>query len=103
MTTDMQRETRFNYWRCPQEHGRFIRFFDFLREKNFIRSLSAREVTDLRQTMQNVNCSNCGAPIDLVGTSVCTHCGSAISMLDMKQGQQLLDQLKQATDGVRPV
>jgi hypothetical protein len=102
-TTDMQRETKFNYWRCPQEHGRFIRFFDFLREKNFIRSLSGREVNELRQTMQTINCSNCGAPIDLAGSSACSHCGSPISMLDMKQGQQLLAQLKNAADGVRPV
>jgi hypothetical protein len=99
----MQRDTRFNYWRCPQEHGRFIRFFDFLREKNFIRTLAPHEVNELRQSMQTVSCSNCGAPIDLAGTSVCAHCGSPISILDMKQGQQLLAQLKQATDGIRPV
>jgi hypothetical protein len=102
-TTDMQRETKFNYWRCPQEHGRFIRFYDFLREKNFIRSLSGHEVNELRQKMQTVNCSNCGAPVDLTGTSICSHCGSPISMLDMKQGEQLLAQLKRAADGVRPV
>ena len=102
-TTDMQRDTKFNYWRCPQEHGRFIRFFDFLREKNFIRTLSANEVNELRQSMQTLNCSNCGAPIDLAASSVCSHCGSPISMLDMKQGQQLLAQLKSAADGVRPV
>ena len=102
-TTDMQRDTRFNYWRCPQDHGRFIRFFDFLREKNFIRTLSGHEVNQLRESMQTLNCSNCGAPIDLAASSVCAHCGSPISMLDMKQGQQLVAQLKQAADGVRPV
>ena len=72
-------------------------------EKNFIRTLSAREVNELRKSMQSVNCSNCGAPIDLAGTSACPHCGSAISMLDMKQGEQLLAQLKRAADGVRPI
>jgi hypothetical protein len=102
-TTDMQRETKFNYWRCPQQHGRFIRFFEFLREKNFIRTLSAREVNELRQNMQTVKCSNCGAPIDLAGTSACAHCGSAISMLDMKQGERLVAQLKRAADGVPPI
>jgi hypothetical protein len=102
-TTDMQRDTRFNYWRCPQDHGRFIRFFDFLREKNFIRTLSGQEVNQLRESMQTLNCSNCGAPIDLAASSVCSHCGSPISMLDMKQGQQLLAQLKQAADGIHPI
>src|ERR1051326_7930854 len=38
MTHDMQRSTHFNYWRC-EEHGRFIGFFDFLKEKNFIQTL----------------------------------------------------------------
>jgi len=103
VTTDMQRDTKFNYWRCPQEHGRFIRFYDFLREKNFIRALSAKEINDLRQKMDTINCSNCGAPVDLEAHTVCAHCGSPISMLDMKQGQQLLAQLKQAADGIKPV
>ncbi len=36
-TNDMQRTTHFSYWRCGNDHGKFIRFFDFLKEKNFIR------------------------------------------------------------------
>src|SRR5688572_8896849 len=39
-TQDMQRNTRFNYFRCVHRHGRFIRYFEFLREKDFIRNLS---------------------------------------------------------------
>src|SRR5258707_7667501 len=35
-THDWQRNTRFNYWRCEQEHCQFISFLDFLREKDFI-------------------------------------------------------------------
>ena len=96
-TNDMQRSTRFSYWRCGNEHGRFIRFFEFLKEKNFIRPLSPQQLTELRQNMQTVNYCNCGAPIDLVKSSSCAHCGSAISMLDMKQPELLLKQLK-ATD-----
>src|SRR6185295_19499005 len=29
---DMQRNTRFSYFRCNNGHGRFIRFVEFLRE-----------------------------------------------------------------------
>src|SRR5437899_12018942 len=36
-THDLQRSTRFSYWRCDKEHGRIIRFLDLLKEKNFIR------------------------------------------------------------------
>src|SRR6187399_2113972 len=35
LTSDIQRATRFSYWRCDKEHGKFIRFLDFLKEKNF--------------------------------------------------------------------
>ena len=58
MTHDMQRTTKFSYWNCGNEHGRFIGYLDFLREKNFIRPLSPKEIADLRQKIQNVNCSN---------------------------------------------
>jgi len=102
LTRDMQRSTRFSYWRCDDGHGRFIGFFDFLREKNFVRTLSQQEIDEMRQNIQAVNCSNCGAPIDLSSTSSCSHCGSPLSMLDMKQPQELLKQLKQAAEP-RPV
>ena len=96
MTHDMQRSTKFSYWRCANEHGRFIGFLDFLREKNFLRPLSPSEINDLRQKIQTVNCSHCGAAIDLTKDSVCSHCGSPLSILDMNQPQQMLNQLKQA-------
>jgi Zn-finger nucleic acid-binding protein len=98
VTHDMQRSTRFSYFRCPNDHGRFIRFFEFLREKDFIRPLSAEQVDQLRQSVQTVNCSNCGAPIDLTKSSACAHCGSALSMLDMKQSEKLLKELKEAAE-----
>jgi predicted amidophosphoribosyltransferase len=94
-TNDMQRSTRFSYWRCLKEHGRFIRFFEFLREKNFVRPLSPQQIAELRQNLQTVNCSNCGAPVNLESGAVCSHCGSPISMLDMRQPELLLNELKQ--------
>ena len=98
LTRDLQRSTRFTYFRCPNEHGRFIRFFEFLREKDFIRPLTPQQIEQLRQTVQTVNCSSCGAAVDLATGSVCAHCGSPLSMLDMKQSQQILDQLQKAAE-----
>ncbi len=95
-THDMQRNTRFSYWRCDNEHGRFIGFLDFLREKDFIKPLSPQQLEELKKSVQFVNCSNCGAPIDLNAGSTCSHCGSPITMLDMKQPQELLAQLQAA-------
>ena len=97
-TQDMQRNTRFSYFRCPGDHGRFIRFFEFLREKNFIRPLSEEQLDELRHEVQVVNCSNCGAPIDLSAGSACAHCKSPVSMLDMKQPEALLAQLREAAE-----
>jgi Zn-finger nucleic acid-binding protein len=96
-THDLQGNTRFTYWRC-EEHGRFIDFLNFLREKDFIRVLSHEEVMKLREEVQIVNCSNCGAPIDLAKASTCSHCGSPISILDMKRPQELLQQLRNASE-----
>jgi hypothetical protein len=95
-TNDMQRNTRFSYFRCRNGHGRLTRFVEFLREKDFIRPLSPEQIAELREHVQMVNCSHCGAPIDLASASVCTHCGSPLSMLDMKRSQELLAQLETA-------
>ena len=97
-TSDMQRTTRFEYWRCPNGHGRLTTFFDFLREKDFIRPLTPQQLAELRQHLQTVNCSNCGAPVDLTRGSTCTHCGSPLSMLDMKQAEGLVERLQRAED-----
>jgi hypothetical protein len=97
-TSDMQRATRFEYWRCPNGHGRLTTFFDFLREKDFIRPLTPQQIAELRQNVQMVNCSNCGGAIDLTKGSACAHCGSPLSMLDMKQAEKLVAQLKTAED-----
>ena len=95
-THDMQRNTRFEYLRCPAKHGRLTTFFNFLREKDFVRPLPPEQVEDLRRNVQSVNCSNCGAAIDLVSGAECSHCGSPLSMLDMRQAQALVETLRQA-------
>ena len=96
LTTDQQRNTRFHYRRCARGDGRLITFVDFLREKDFIRPLTPQQIEELRKNVQVVNCSNCGAPIDLTSSSVCAHCGSPISMLDMKQAGALVSALQEA-------
>ena len=96
LTQDMQRATRFSYLRCPNDHGRLTTFFDFLREKDFIRPLTAEQLQELRQHVQTVNCSNCGASVDVAHHSACSHCGSPLSMLDIRQAEALVTQLRKA-------
>jgi hypothetical protein len=96
LTHDIQRVTPFKYWRCDSGHGRLMAFIDFLREKDFIRPLSPHQLNELRQNVQTINCSNCGGSIDLGKDSVCAHCGSAVSMLDLQQMTKTIEQLQKA-------
>ena len=96
LTHDMQRVTRFSYLRCPNDHGRLTTFFDFLREKDFIRPLTTEQLDELRRQVQSVNCSNCGAPVDVMRAAACGHCRSPLSMLDLKQAGALVEQLQRA-------
>ena len=95
---NMARNVHFVYWVCPNQHGHFIAFFEFLKEKNFIHPLTPIELQHLRQSVQTVNCSSCGASIDLQTNSVCPYCHAPIAILDLKQQQQMLAQLKEAAE-----
>jgi hypothetical protein len=95
-TADMQRSTRFNYWRCPGNEGRFITFFDFLREKNFVRPLSPREMAELKRNVKTLACASCGAPVDLARESECRYCRAPIAMLDSSQMEKVVEALKLA-------
>ena len=64
-THDIQRTTKFEYLSCPHAHGRLTTFFDFLREKDFIRPLTPQQIEDLGRNVGSVNCANCGAPVDV--------------------------------------
>jgi hypothetical protein len=82
VTHDLQRTTRFTYWRCKNDEGQLITFNQFLRQKNFIRTPSPAELAKLRATVRQITCSQCGAPVDLSTDSACTHCGAAVSLID---------------------
>lgn len=81
-THDLQRATRFTYWRCPRGHGRLTPFVQFLREKDFIRPLSDAELARLKSAVKIVRCGSCGAPVDIERSTVCGYCRSPILVLD---------------------
>lgn len=93
-TANMQRNTRFSYWRCPADHGHFITFLEFLREKNFVRPLSPVEIEELQRNVRSVTCSSCGAPVDLAKDTGCSFCRAPLSMLDAKQVETVVASLK---------
>ena len=93
---DMQRNTRFTYFRCPAGHGRFTTYFQFLRAKNFVRSLTAKEITELRRHIRQINCANCGGPVDINGDTACPFCRTPVSMLDPDQMRAVALELQRA-------
>jgi hypothetical protein len=82
LTQDLQRTTHFSYYRCPFGHGRLSPFMQFLREKNFIRPVSGAELASLKAKVHMIQCSNCGAPVDLEHDIACSYCHTPISILD---------------------
>ena len=96
LTHDIQRTTRITYYRCPTGDGRFTSFYQFLREKSFVRELTPVEVTKLRATIQQVKCSSCGAPIDLARDAACRYCHAPLAILDADSVKAALADLSQA-------
>lgn len=81
-TNDFQRSNRISYYRCPRGDGRLSTFFQFLREKEFVRDLTRAEIERLKATVKQVRCSSCGAPVDLGRDACCGFCRAPISILD---------------------
>jgi Zn-finger nucleic acid-binding protein len=81
-TEDLSKGGRFRYFRCVKNHGRLTPFFEFLREKQFVRALTPGEIARVRADIREVRCSGCGAPIDLGRDTACPQCGAPISILD---------------------
>ena len=92
-TSDLAKGGRFTYLRCGNGHGRLIAFTQFLREKNFIRSLQPNEIAALSVKIKQIRCSSCGGPINLENDKACTHCGAAISVLDEAAVEKALGNL----------
>lgn len=90
---DQQRNTRFTYGRCDAGHGRLFTYYQFLRAKNFVRTLSAAEIDELRRHVRQVNCVNCGAPVDVGRGVMCQFCRAPIAILDPGQLRRAVDDL----------
>jgi hypothetical protein len=102
LTQDLQRTTRFTYWRCRNDHGRLTTFHQFLREKNFIRAPSPAELAKLRATVRQIACSQCGAPVDLANDSACKHCGAAVALIDPEGVTKALRELAASASSQAP-
>jgi DNA-directed RNA polymerase subunit RPC12/RpoP len=96
LTRDLQRSTRFSYFRCERGHGRYTPFAQFLLEKSFVRPLPPAEIERLRRTVGTVRCSGCGAAIDLAADTACRYCRAPVAVLDPDALSRTVDALTAA-------
>lgn len=96
LTHDVQRQNKLRYHRCPSDHGRLTTFMQFLREKEFVRSLSPAEIETLKATVAQVACSSCGAVVDLARDASCGYCRSPLAILDATAVDKALAALSDA-------
>ena len=82
LTYDLAGDDKYRYYRCPDRHGIFMPFFDFLRSQKLVRGLTPQELDALKRQMVSINCPSCGAPIDLQTETRCSSCGSNLAILD---------------------
>lgn len=94
---DVTRAGRFQYHRCPNGHGRLITFVQFLREKQFIRTLNQAERRSLSARVKQIRCSSCGAGVDIEHDAACRHCGAPVAVLDEQAVAKALEALEART------
>jgi len=94
---DIVRSGRYITHRCESRHGRFSSFSSFMIEKGFVRQLTRPEIADIAAKVGVINCSNCGAPVDLRKEDACSHCRSALSLLDPQAVEKALQNYAHAT------
>ncbi len=88
LSYDLSKSGRFSYFKCRHDEGRFTPFFQFLREKQFVRGLTPAELQRVRSEVRQIKCSQCGAPIDLEHASECQYCHAPVSFLDPEAVQK---------------
>lgn len=79
---DLAQGGRYVTYRCAARHGRFSTFGSFMVEKGFVRHLSRLEIEALAERVGTINCTSCGAAVDIRNDHACPYCRSALSLLD---------------------
>ena len=94
---DIVRSGRYITHRCESRHGRFSSFASVMIEKGFVRQLTRPEIADIARRVGVIHCSSCGAPVDLRKEDACSHCRSALSLLDPQAVERAMQTYTNAT------
>lgn len=88
----------YTVYACATCAGQMVPFFEFLREKGLLRPLSKDRLAELRDAVGVVNCSSCGAPVDLHRSAHCSHCSAPLALLDVEAIGSALAELQARAD-----
>ncbi|MFY7905668.1 MAG: zf-TFIIB domain-containing protein [Burkholderiaceae bacterium] len=98
---DLVRTGRYITYRCAGQHGRFSPFSSFMVEKGFVRHMTRPEIDDLAQRVGAVNCTSCGAPVDVRNEHACSYCKAPLSLLDPQAVMRAMEGYAQASANAR--
>ena len=94
---DVVRTGRYITYRCAGQHGRYSPFSSFMVEKGFVRHMTRPEIDDLAQRVGAVNCTSCGAPVDVRNEHACGYCKAPLSLLDPQAVLRAMEGYAQAS------
>ncbi|GAP34775.1 hypothetical protein [Piscinibacter sakaiensis] len=75
---------------CPERHGAYQSFAQYLGEKGYARALSSADRARLEARDGGLGCVNCGGRI-AAGDAACPWCGSVPALIDLARLAQALD------------
>jgi Zn-finger nucleic acid-binding protein len=93
--TDRVHTGTFTYFACDDGHGRLTTFYQFLIEKKFVRLLNSFEIEKLSADVKQIQCSGCGAPVNLVDQHACSYCRAPIAIFDRNAAQKAIDRYQE--------
>lgn len=93
---DLVRSGRYVTHRCPQRHGRLATFSSFMVEKGFVRHLTKPEIAEIAARVGTLQCTGCGAPVDVRRDDACPHCRTPLALLDPQAVERALAGYAQA-------
>ena len=94
---DLVRSGRYITYRCAGQHGRFSTFSSFMVEKGFVRHMTRPEIDDVAERVGAINCTSCGAPVDIRKDHACPYCKAAFSLIDPQAVVRALEGYAQAS------
>ena len=81
VTYDLVRDDKYHYFRCPDRHGIFMPFFEFLRSQGLVRGLTpCGKSTRLQRWVDHARAA---ARPSIQTQSKCASCGSSLSIVDV--------------------